>query len=73
MEDDLPNDRRISGGAVAAAWSLVAGLAAMTLVGSAMAPTRSIQLLLTEKPALDAGACTSDDATEQVSDDWRHE
>lgn len=41
MDHLLPDDRRISSGAVAAAWALVAGLAVATALASALAPARS--------------------------------
>lgn len=59
MDHLPPNDRRVSSGAVAAAWALVAGLTAMTAVGSVLAPPRPLPL--TEQAALHTGGCTTDE------------
>ena len=54
-----PDDRRVSSGAVAAAWALLACLTAMMAVGSALAPPRPLPP--TEQAALHAGGCATDE------------
>jgi hypothetical protein len=68
MDHHLPDDRRITSGAVAAAWALVACVVAAITVASAFAPARPLQRPVTEQAALHAGACTNNEATEEGPD-----
>lgn len=66
--DRLPSDdHRITSGAVGAAWAMVAGLAAVIVLASALAPPKPTPPL-TEQAALHAVGCTNDDATEDRLD-----
>ncbi len=63
MDHHPPEDRRISSGAVAAAWAMVAGLVAVMLLVSTIAPSRPTQIPLAQQAALPSGGCTNDEGT----------
>lgn len=67
--DHLPtDDRRITRGAVAAAWAMVAGLTAVMVLASAIAPPKPRPLPLTEQASLHVMSCPHDEATEDGPD-----
>jgi len=68
MDHHPPDDRRITSGAVAAAWAMVAGLLAATLVASALAPTRPTLIPPTQQASLHSQGCTSDESAGDDSD-----
>jgi len=63
--DHLPSDeRRITSGAVGAAWAMVAGLTAVMVLATALAPPKPAPPALTEQAALHSVGCTNDDAAQ---------
>lgn len=50
--DHPPDDRRVSGGAVVAAWAIVAGLVAVALIASVLATPAPMTTPVTEQAAL---------------------
>jgi predicted benzoate:H+ symporter BenE len=60
MDHHPPDDRRISSGAVVAAWAIVAGLVAATLLASALAPPKPVLDPLAEQAALHVGGCADE-------------
>ncbi len=68
MDQHPPDDRRITSGAVGAAWAMVAGLLAATVLASALAPPRPTPVPVTEQAALHTQGCTSDEPIEDDSD-----
>jgi len=63
MDHHPPDDRRIGSGAVAAAWAMVAGLVATTLLASALAPPVAVKAPPTTQAALHERGCTDDEGT----------
>lgn len=61
MDDHPPDDRRITSGAVASAWAMVAGLTALVALASAFAPARQPPIRPMEQAALHTG-CAHEDA-----------
>ena len=68
MDHLPPDDRRISSGAVAAAWALVAGLTAAMALASALAPAKPPPHPPTEQAALHAGGCVDDEGATDRQD-----
>ena len=68
MDRHPPDDRRVTSGAVAAAWAMVAGLLAATLLASALAPKTPTQVPVTQQAALHSQGCTSDEPVESDPD-----
>lgn len=67
MDDHPPDDRRITSGAVASAWAMVAGLTALVALASAFAPARQPPIRPMEQAALHTG-CAHEDALDDSSD-----
>lgn len=67
MDHHPTDDRRITSGAVAAAWAMVAGMTALMALASALAPAKQPPFRPTEQAALHTG-CAHQDASDEDSD-----
>ena len=67
MDHHPPDDRRITSGAVAAAWAMVAGLTALVVVASAFAPAKPPPFRPIEQAALHTG-CAHEETLDDGSD-----
>lgn len=68
MDQHLPDDRRITSGAVGTAWAVVAALVALTVLASAFAPPRRTEIPVTEQAALHTKGCINDEGTGDIPD-----
>lgn len=67
MDHLPPDDRRITSGAVASAWAMVASLTALVAIASAFAPPNQPPIRPMQQAALHTG-CEHEDASDDGSD-----
>ncbi len=68
MHHHPPDDRRISAGAVTAAWAIVAGILAVTLVGNALKPSGTLDAAIAGQSTPRADDCTDGGETTEELD-----
>lgn len=64
--DQPLDDRRVSSGAVVAAWAIVGGLAAMSLFTSLLSPTARMPVPLTAQAVAHAEGCADETETADI-------
>lgn len=67
MDHHPPDDRRITSGAVATAWAMVAGMTALMALASALAPAKQPPFRPMQQAALHAG-CAHEDTSDEDPD-----
>jgi hypothetical protein len=68
MHHHPPDDRRISAGAVTAAWAIVVSILAVTLVGSSLKPPRTVDAPIAAQSTPRADDCTDGGETTEEAD-----